>query len=60
MGGFHINFRRDMGTYLFGLWVVIFGVLILVGQEGLMREKLVNVLMGILLIIAGVFHLIEL
>lgn len=59
MARFQFNFRRDMGTYLFGLWVVLFGLLSW-EQIGLMGKGWVNVLMGVLLIIAGVFHLIEL
>jgi hypothetical protein len=48
-----------MGTYLFGLWVVLFGFLSW-EQIGLMGKAWVAVLMGVLLIVAGVFHLIEL
>jgi hypothetical protein len=59
MGRLSINFRRDMGTYLFGLWVVLFGFLSW-DQIGLMGKHWVSVVMGILLIVAGVFHLIEL
>ncbi|OAI55103.1 hypothetical protein AYO44_02895 [Planctomycetaceae bacterium SCGC AG-212-F19] len=58
MGRFSINFRRDLGTYLFGLWLVLLGILSW-EQIGLMSKHWVNVLMGVLLIIAGVFHLVE-
>jgi hypothetical protein len=57
---FQFNFRRDMGTYLFGLWIVLFGVLGWIFYPSGQFAPLVNVLMGVLLIVSGVFHLIEL
>ena len=59
MGKLSINIRRDMGTYLFGIWLVLLGFLSW-DKIDMMRQGWVNVLMGILLIVAGVFHLIEL
>ena len=59
MGRFSINFRRDLGTYLFGLWLVLLG-LVSAPFLQLQGQHWVNVALGVLLIISGVFHLIEL
>lgn len=59
MGRFSINFRRDLGTYLFGLWLVLLGFLSW-PQINMIQHHWVNVALGILLVMAGVFHLIEL
>jgi len=48
-----------MGTYLFGLWLVLLGFLSW-PEINMIQHLWVNTLLGILLVVAGVFHLIEL
>jgi hypothetical protein len=59
MARFSFNYRRDLGTYLFGLWVVLFGLLS-APFLNLAYQPWAGTILGILLVISGIFHLIEL
>jgi len=48
--------RGHLGNFLFGLWLVLLG---LCHWAGMIQLGWVNVGLGILLIAAGVFHLVE-
>jgi hypothetical protein len=51
--------RRNLGNFLFGLWLVLLGLLS-APFINMIQHVWVNVILGVLLIIAGVFHLIDL
>jgi hypothetical protein len=58
MGSFQFAVRKNLGTYLFGLWLVLLGFLSW-PQINMIQHHWVNIALGILLIVAGVCHLIE-